>query len=67
VTRRRLKRCSEDGGQSYRQILVEEYNFSPGGATYQRERLIGLPNLRDIRGASRAIDFRKLLIGSPFL
>ena len=27
----------EDGGQSYRQILVQEYNFSPGGATYQRE------------------------------
>ena len=28
---------SEDGGQSYRQILVQEYNCSPGGATYQRE------------------------------
>src|ERR1700732_3383118 len=28
---------SEDRGQSYRQILVQEYNFSPGGATYQRE------------------------------
>jgi hypothetical protein len=28
---------SEDGGQSYRQVLVQEYNFSPGGATYQRE------------------------------
>ena len=28
---------SEDGGQSYRQILVQQYNFSPGGATYQRE------------------------------
>src|ERR1700726_3663312 len=27
----------EDGGRSYRQILVQEYNFSPGGATYQRE------------------------------
>src|SRR6202043_3615080 len=34
------KKCawkSEDGGRSYRQILVQEYNFSPGGATYQRE------------------------------
>ena len=30
---------SEDGGRSYRQILVQEYNFSPGGATYQREEL----------------------------
>jgi hypothetical protein len=28
---------SEDGGQSYRQILVQEYNFSPRGATCQRE------------------------------
>jgi hypothetical protein len=29
--------AAEDGGQSYRQIMVQEYNFSPGGATYQRE------------------------------
>ena len=28
---------SEDGGRSYRQIVAQEYNFSPGGATYQRE------------------------------
>jgi F5/8 type C domain-containing protein len=28
---------SEDGAQSYRQILVQEYNFGPRGATYQRE------------------------------
>ena len=28
---------SEDDGRSYRQILVQEYNFSPGGATYQQE------------------------------
>jgi hypothetical protein len=28
---------SEDGGQTYRQILVQEYNFSPHGATYERE------------------------------
>jgi F5/8 type C domain len=28
---------SEDGGRTYRQILVQEYTFSPGGATYQRE------------------------------
>jgi F5/8 type C domain len=28
---------SEDGAQTYRQILVQEYNFSPGGARYQRE------------------------------
>ena len=25
---------SEDGGRTYRQILVQEYNFSPRGATY---------------------------------
>ena len=28
---------SEDGGRTYRQILVQEYAFSPAGATYQRE------------------------------
>jgi hypothetical protein len=28
---------SEDGGRTYRQILVQEYTFSPRGATYQRE------------------------------
>jgi F5/8 type C domain-containing protein len=28
---------SEDGGRTYRQTLVQEYTFSPGGATYQRE------------------------------
>jgi hypothetical protein len=28
---------SEDQGRTYRQILVQEYNFSPAGATYQRE------------------------------
>jgi hypothetical protein len=28
---------SEDGGRTYRQILVQEYTFSPAGATYQRE------------------------------
>jgi F5/8 type C domain len=28
---------SEDGGRSYRQILVQEYNFSPRGATFERE------------------------------
>jgi hypothetical protein len=28
---------SDDGGRTYRQILVQEYNFSPRGATFQRE------------------------------
>ena len=28
---------SGDGGRTYRQILVQEYTFSPRGATYQRE------------------------------
>jgi hypothetical protein len=28
---------SEDGGRSYRQLFVQEYTFSPRGATYQRE------------------------------
>jgi F5/8 type C domain len=30
---------SENGGRTYRQILVQEYNFSPRGTTYQREEL----------------------------
>jgi F5/8 type C domain len=28
---------SEDGGRTYRQILVQEYTFSPRGATFQRQ------------------------------
>jgi hypothetical protein len=39
---------SEDGGRRYRQILVQKYNFSLRGATYQREELRfnlhGVPN-----------------------
>jgi hypothetical protein len=30
---------SENGDRTCRQILVQEYNFSPSGATYQREEL----------------------------
>ena len=41
---------SEDRGRTYRQILVQEYTFSPGGATYQREdqrfNLHGVTHLR---------------------
>jgi hypothetical protein len=29
--------ASDDGGRTYRQILVQEYNFSPRGATFQCE------------------------------
>jgi F5/8 type C domain len=28
---------SEDDGRRYRQILAQDYNFSPAGATYQRQ------------------------------
>jgi hypothetical protein len=28
---------SEDGGRSWRQILTQEFNFSPRGATFQRQ------------------------------
>jgi hypothetical protein len=41
---------SDDGGRRYRQILVQEYNFSPQGATFQREEqrvnLHGVTHLR---------------------
>jgi F5/8 type C domain len=30
---------SEDGGRNFRQILVQEYTFSPGGSTFQSEEL----------------------------
>jgi hypothetical protein len=30
---------SLDGGKAYRTALVQEYTFSPGGSTYQREDL----------------------------
>ena len=32
-----LIEVSEDDGGTYRQILVQPYNFSPGGATFERE------------------------------
>lgn len=31
--------ASDDGGRTYRGLLVQEYNFSPAGATHQREDL----------------------------
>lgn len=30
---------SMDGGQTFRKCLMQEYTFSPGGSTYQREDL----------------------------
>src|SRR5690348_9703693 len=32
-----LEDLAHDGGRTYRQILIHEYNFSPRGATFQRE------------------------------
>jgi hypothetical protein len=41
---------SEDGGRTYRQILVQEYTFSPRGATYQREeQRFNLRNISHLR------------------
>ena len=41
---------SEDEGRTYRQILVQEYTFSPGGATYQREdQRLNLPRASRLR------------------
>ena len=28
---------SEDGGETYRRVLVQEFTFSPGGATFQQQ------------------------------
>jgi hypothetical protein len=55
----------EDWGRSYRQIVVQEYNFSPGGATYQREELRfnlgGVTHLRLTIVPPRAAPARRLL------
>jgi len=41
---------SDDGARTYRQILVQEYNFSPRGATYQREeQRLDLPRVTHLR------------------
>src|SRR5690242_2768354 len=41
---------SSDGGKSYRTAFVQEYTFSPGGSTYQREDLrFDLHGVTDIR------------------
>ena len=42
--------ASDDGGRTYRQILVQEYNFSPRGASFQREdQRFDLPRLTHLR------------------
>ena len=41
---------SLDGGRTYRQILVQEYTFSPDGATFQREvQRLNLPPISHLR------------------
>ena len=44
---------SNDGGKTYRRVLVQEYNFSPGGTTFQRE---------DVRLEARDISHLRLTI-----
>jgi hypothetical protein len=36
-TQEYLLRCSPDGGQSFREIARQQWNFSPGGATSEAE------------------------------
>ena len=41
---------SLDGGRTYRQVLVQEYTFSPAGATFQREaQRLNLPPISHLR------------------
>ena len=41
---------SSDGGRTYRQVLVQEYTFSPAGATFQREvQRLNLPPISHLR------------------
>jgi F5/8 type C domain len=54
---RQLERTQEvrvevscDGGNSFRQLLVQEFVFSPGGATFQREDLrVGVEGASHLR------------------
>jgi hypothetical protein len=36
-TQEYVLRCSSDGGQSFREIVRQQWNFSPQGATYETE------------------------------
>jgi F5/8 type C domain len=41
---------SSNQGRSYRQVLVQEYTFSPQGATFQHEELVlNLPAITNLR------------------
>ena len=41
---------SSDGARTYRQVLVQEYTFSPAGATFQREEQhLNLPSITHLR------------------
>jgi F5/8 type C domain len=41
---------SADGARTYRQILVQEYTFSPAGATFQHEeQRLNLPSITHLR------------------
>lgn len=42
--------ASSDGGNTYRELVTQEYNFSPNGATFQREELrIEVVDATDVR------------------
>lgn len=41
---------SSDSGVHFREVLRHEYNFSPGGSTFQKENLrLDLPNTTDLK------------------
>jgi F5/8 type C domain len=40
----------EDGGRNFRQVLAQEYTFSPGGATFQHEeQRLNFPRVSHLR------------------
>jgi F5/8 type C domain len=42
--------ASSDGARTYRQVLVQEYTFSPAGATFQHEeQRLSLPSITHLR------------------
>jgi hypothetical protein len=49
-TQKILLEASQDRGTTYRQLLVQDFTFSPGGATFQREQIqVDVPGATHVR------------------
>jgi hypothetical protein len=49
-TQKILLEASQDRGATYHQLLVQDFTFSPGGATFQREQIqVDIPGTTNLR------------------